>query len=871
MRPHINKKNNRLFLGKVVKSLYKPCLAIVGVQLAVGTYILYDNNERLINSFKYSIPFVNDNCISKDGVRQCLKDFKVDIQLYIKEFVSAVIKSDSLERVDLDMKFKEAVKLECQRQLKDNCSKDGWARGILNANGISYPVRLRSKGDREIHRLSFNTMSFKADIRGKKRYRGMEEFAIQMPIIRNYTRELVATKLMEDEGIVTPRQFYIRLFINGEYVGLRHVEENFARELVESSKRRYGPVFSLDEQSTDNLEDNKFDLADKKVWETSNRKIVMEALSILEAFRNDPIIFNKYFDLKLWAKYMASMDILQTYHGSIPKSVKFYLNPTTGLIEPVFYDGHQMNSSKEEDRIIDLRLVDIIDPKIDLKNCGWICGPNYKEVAWYRRIFGTSDNINSPFYMNYLESLEKYTSNEYINNKLMPIWQGLSLERGMLYKEFWRVDRKLDKGKIIHIDTWSEFHYHLKRIRSEVEEARQVQPLFSINNEGTKITLLNQFSRLPQIVQIKCDANISKPFVLVKNIKRQFNLTSLGECNVNNSYFSLDKFKSEYLINNSYATSNELNQVIDSTQNNIIIKSNKKLFNTGYSYINSSKAIKAQNITFKAGSNICIRKGATLILSSPSLNFLGNEDNPVKISGCGKTGGSVIIENSKVGIKHLIINNLSSPKEPLRLLYGGLNIIKSDVVFNNLTIEDSKSEDGINFIDSQIQGNKLLANKIFSDAIDSDYSTLKLNSVKCKNVGNDCVDLSGSFSQVNTIDAININDKVLSVGESSSIDVKKIKAVDSEIGIVSKDSSNLNVESYVFSSIKLPLAAFIKKPEMGPPTVNILRTNAPLTKTSLIAKDANVFISGKRVNSDLSSKEISDKLYGNLFGVKTSR
>ena len=50
-------------------------------------------------------------------------------------------------------------------------------------------VKLRAKGDRDIHRKNLKQMSFKVDIIGKDRIYGLEEFSIQKPIIRNYSLE----------------------------------------------------------------------------------------------------------------------------------------------------------------------------------------------------------------------------------------------------------------------------------------------------------------------------------------------------------------------------------------------------------------------------------------------------------------------------------------------------------------------------------------------------------------------------------------------------------------------------------------------------------------------------------------------------------
>ena len=95
----------------------------------------------------------------------------------------------------------------------------------------------------------------------------MEEFSIQDPIIRNYTYEAFSSEALRDEGIVTPRHFYAKLYLNGVNKGVKHFEETIARELIESNARRYGPTFSLNETSP---VPKSFEVQDKKYWSESN-------------------------------------------------------------------------------------------------------------------------------------------------------------------------------------------------------------------------------------------------------------------------------------------------------------------------------------------------------------------------------------------------------------------------------------------------------------------------------------------------------------------------------------------------------------------------------------------------------------------------
>ena len=72
---------------------------------------------------------------------------------------------------------------------------------------------------------------------------------------------------------------------------------------------------------------------------------------------------------------------------------------------------------------------------------------------------------------------------------------------------------------------------------------------------------------------------------------------------------------------------------------------------------------------------------------------------------------------------------------------------------------------------------------------------------------------------MNKIIASNVNDKTISAGENSKVNIKIIKNYNSNIGLVSKDNSELYVNKYYLSNIKLPISAYIKKYEYGHPTI----------------------------------------------------
>ena len=60
----------------------------------------------------------------------------------------------------------------------------------------------------------------------------------------------------------------------------------------------------------------------------------------MDIVKNKKNSIGKFFDLEKWATYFAIIDLTGNFHGSIPKSVKLYYNPTTAKFEPIGFDGH---------------------------------------------------------------------------------------------------------------------------------------------------------------------------------------------------------------------------------------------------------------------------------------------------------------------------------------------------------------------------------------------------------------------------------------------------------------------------------------------------------------------------------------------------
>ena len=62
----------------------------------------------------------------------------------------------------------------------------------------------------------------------------------------------------------------------------------------------------------------------------------------------------------------------------------------------------------------------------------------------------------------------------------------------------------------------------------------------------------------------------------------------------------------------------------------------------------------------------------------------------------------------------------------------------------------------------------------FSDAVDMDFSKIKIKSVNIDVAGNDCIDFSGGFYMIDSAALKECHDKGISVGEKSNLIAKNV-------------------------------------------------------------------------------------------------
>tara|TARA_B110000977_G_scaffold131998_1_gene168069 strand:- start:10601 stop:13081 length:2481 start_codon:yes stop_codon:yes gene_type:complete len=751
------------------------------------------------------------------------------LEVYKEWFLSPFNKKNSFPKIEILTNFKNLKHLDSQRRMIIDRNfvkakikiyeKDKKVNKIIN-------VKVRSKGDRKIHKINHKLMSLKVDVRGDDRFFGLEEFSIQDPIIRNYSWEILLHKLAKKEGLIALEIFPINLIKNGEKIGIFFVEEGFTNELLEKNNRKAGPIIGTDEGAYssgfpsvyyDFYSEEKLIKKMPDIYKISKNKLH----ELKNNYKKKDFDINHYFNIDEWAKLFALTDLLATYHGVIPKSVKFYYNVSTGLFEPIIFDGHKGGSNYQN--FIFLDLINSINQSYE--KCGSAC----TESEWFK-IFFNNNNIN--FLNKYLYYLEKFTNEKYLREINLIIKKDLDPINKALYKKLSPSDRVFVKGFLpYHFDAT----YIVDRSNLIKKKIKAFKNL-PINIKGIIDINVNSLGYSLNCNNNKIKYKFAKQFIV-------------NDCKV---------FAKDTLLYDQEILLEEFTVLLKNTEYEEILKKtniflDKKNQDT---FIFPGGVWAVKDFIFK-NRDIKLEKDSILLMLG-DVSMTGTKKD-LLVTGEGmivKIGGTINIEN-------VLFDGLSNIKIPGLSWSGAINIINSDLKLKNVKIFNTFGEDAINLVNSNSSFNNLTIAHVPSDALDIDFGTLTFSDINCINIGNDCLDTSGAKINGGSLSGSNIGDKLLSIGEKSTVSLKEVSGSNLNIGVAVKDSSIAEITNLFLTKTNIETAVFQKKTFFGPSKLFVYNmTNySSSQKKNLVAEDNILKINNELQPIFSTSQKIGDLLY----------
>ena len=417
------------------------------------------------------------------------------------------------------------------------------------------------------------------------------------------------------------------------------------------------------------------------------------------------------------------------------------------------------------------------------------------------------------------------------------------------------------------------------------------------NYDGNKIYIYNLLCGEIKINKINLcgisfDSNIiidkdriklKKPYVIQKSFLYK-NLKNENESIKNNYLNSFNKCNTEdnnidYLFNKKEYISNiNIIDYVEKNKNPLLHNTNYKFFerisNNNFILRKDNYEIKKPvflkgNLTIEAGTNLKFSKNAYLIVKG-NINIKGLKDQPVIMTSAdeNQTWKGIYVYNDEVSkkgksyIKNLKISNMTELDDGILNLSGGINFYNLDLIIGNLKITNSKAEDSLNIIKSSVEIKDLYIKDTKSDAFDCDFCEGSIRNFSLNKIGGDGLDLSGSSIIASISNAHNVKDKVVSVGERSTINLDIIKVSKSYVAVAVKDASNADIIMEDINTLGPKVMSYIKKPfYLGETNVKIKYNNSgqilSLNNNFLASTETNMFVNNKKIKTkDLNVKAL---------------
>ncbi|MFT6845699.1 MAG: hypothetical protein ACJAUV_001896 [Flavobacteriales bacterium] len=792
-----------------------------------------------------------------------------------------------LTQITLTIEDKEEKKLRkyAEEALKLGVLKEGHKKKVkakLTIGDETYKVKIRLKGDWTDHLVGVK-WSYRVELNEDKSVLGgLKEFSLQNPSTRHHTEEFFLHKLADKLGVLNTRYGFIQLKINKTNLGIYAFEEHFTKQLIESRKRREGPIVKFDEEPFwDNMRLLK-DLAKRHInlpfYYASQAipfgaKKISKSTALYNQFCQASVLMQQYkwgesdvsniFDVDKLAMLLALCDFANIHHTMAWHNQRLYYNPVINKLEPILFDAFQPfwpeGPLSNFDEII-MQKTDAIAVAPEyylvhmlLKNKEILKAYNNavkKLLSEETKHIMADCFVDAKKYNNILQrEFPSYTFDEYyFKNRLKKIDSNLfKFNEIIANTTYVSTDNK----------TYNNSGLYTKNINlvAFIDTIKNYQ--LSLENYHEKSITVTHLISERDTIAINIPA-----FNAADKTAGKYNFPLTKENNIEEIIYELEGVTYEATI---YPWPKQVseNTVIQNYKANASIPLPHTLKNDTI-WIAEGSHLLAETMTITAGKTLAFVAGTTIditknskIISFGALSIKGLKDKPVKFVSSDNTGQGVVVLQapSKSNLSYVTFDGLNTSLDRFWTLTGSVTFYESDVTMNHVTVKNNPCEDALNIIRSHFDINNLSVTGTASDGFDADYCTGIIDSSYFGDTGNDCIDVSTSEITISNITIKNSGDKGISGGEASTLHISNVSIDGAAIGIASKDKSELYLKNISISNAKYGLAAFQKKPEYGAAnisamqvTLNNVKNPFVLEKNSSIIWDGNINIGTKKLD-----------------------
>ena len=761
-------------------------------------------------------------------------------------YIKGLFSTPRAKHISIDMKHIDYQQLAYNRlkaYQEGSITESEYFPATLTYDNVEYKIGVRLTG-KALDHVNNEKWSLRIKMKNKKTLFGMRKFNLLHPKVRNGLYEWFCHQISKFEGLLSLKVDFVSVSINGKDKGVYFFEESFDKYLVERNGHREGIIFKP-------LVPELHIYQKEKIFSNPFLKDQLSLLDkLFDSFINGQLPAHKFFDVKKTAKYFAITDLVNGFHQVARENMHFYFNPITGKIEPI---GREWSVRP---------YIGITEISGELKN-GQFIGD--------RGIINSKIFADEVFFKEYVKELYRISKKEYLENFLKIIEVDINQNLNLIYKNY----------PYYYFD--KEYLYNNQKfIRSKLNPINPLKMYFEEReNRGIQFYGRNQTSLPIQINGININgkeyntnALVLKPInKLAQNKFVPIPIEFIDEINIDEIINGVKVYWDIYGLN----VNNELKLIPwpyneDIVQNNDIHRMAPNYKSFGFLKTNEdSKNINIipgkwtvnKTIVFPAGYTIKCYGDVELnlinfssIISYSPLYFSGTRSNAILIHSDDNTGQGIIVidaeERSVLNRVHFI--GLSNPESFGWSVTGAITFYQSDVNILNCQFKRNRSEDYLNIVRSNVAIDSSNFSEVFADAFDGDYVDGNITNCLFQLCGNDGIDVSGREIKLENIDFFKIGDKAVSIGEDSKCLASNLDIQFANIGIASKDKSELLADNVNMFNTEVGIVVYQKKSEFGPASVRINGLEMKeVNKPYLVEYGSELSINGKVIESNQSN------------------
>ncbi len=734
-------------------------------------------------------------------------DMKVSVKVFDES--APIQKYDGSQlRIKLSNDNFEKIKAKRKEALEQGLlfsSKEDLVDGDVRIGDKSYAAKLRLKGDLLDH-LRGDQWSFRVQLKKGDEWNGMKNFSIHNSKARSHISEWVMHRLFKDEGIMTPAYDFIGVELNEKPLGVYAYEQHFDNQLLKYNDRLIGPILKHnDDAYWENVQKyldpfpwidaSYIELFNKENGKDENFKLLFDqGQSMLNDFLHERKTPKEVFNMDKLTTYYALLDLSHSLHAQIFTNIRFYLDPQTGLLEPIGFDC--FGSEKEN-----------VTP-------GWNAVGEGVNERYANQPKNNLENIyqfhllkDPEFFELYMEKIYYYTSPDFLKEKQIEYGKEINARELFI---------KSDKAYADYEFSWEHLFNKAEFTRKKLAPKDNMSLRAFRSPRGKQVIDIMSYHPFPLEILGFVDErgavdSLAKPLLIEsyneyipvrtyelqsKDVIKSVLFRALG----NPKEFLAPVIKNYLPQRNVDVIRSDINELAKFSFINV----NDKVVT-----ISSGSNIVTEAIVIPKGYTLNISPGAELffkggsLLSYSPIKAIASEKQKIIFRSDGRSGSGILLSgvDQESLFRYCAFSKLGNYYVKNIRTKGSVNVYNSKVNFENCVFAGSIARQNLSAVFSEVS--LVNCNYINSkgDAINGKYSSVDINSVQVNEVGRNGINMTGGSLTGEGIIISKAFTRAIKCDDRVYGNAKDVEIMDSEIGIVLSQNSNLTLANCTLKNV----------------------------------------------------------------------